>query len=266
MRVGAILFLGAAMLVSSTARALSQVRPPSPAATAAPLRRLVYAMQVDYFASGEGHDSGMTPGGTGGNGSGVQAILGSGGRRGTIEADVLALAPHDGLIVAVDEMLYEAARPRQRFTCLVYGSGQTYCPDSVGALSDAENLLLSLLGRGFVDPSVTAPSFSWQRAYHGKDVSVRTTYAMTDPKNGLPVTIVMRSKIVSAVPNVGNTSAHARITYDRAMSVPDAIHEVAREQLGGSLVRTTIDLRLTSDSFARQAAPKAAGRSRGSSL
>jgi hypothetical protein len=61
---------------------------PEPSATplvAMPLktpRHLEYRYHVTYHESGEVHDSGMSGGGVGGNGSGVVATFGSGGREG----------------------------------------------------------------------------------------------------------------------------------------------------------------------------------------
>lgn len=225
--------------------------PAAPAAPAKPLRQLEYTFSVDYITNGEGHDSGMSGGGMGGNGSGVSSALGAGGRKGTMHVDVLGLTQDGGLVVTVHETLEFEPRPNESFTCTVYGDGHTLCPTATGPLSDAENVLLNFLGRGVIDPSLTGANNHWQRKYEGKEVAVVSDYTMTDPGNGKPVTIDKHTKISSNVRTIGNSVEDGRVVYDRSLSVPDSIHDVNFETRGSETMQTTVELNLKSDSFSK---------------
>ena len=237
-----------------TALALAlQAQTPAPSAKPAPakpIRHLEYSLSVDYLTNGEGHSSGMSAGGEGGVDSGVNSQLGGGGRRGTIEADVLGFTPDGALIVAINEVLEEAPRPGERFTCTVYGDGHVMCPNAGGPLSDAENLLLSMLGRGFVDPNLSAADSHWQRTYEGKDVDVVTDYTVADPADAR-VTIVKHSKITSRVRTIGDSVEDGRIVYDRTLSVPDDVHDTVDETWAGGSLLSTFDMKLVTDTFAK---------------
>lgn len=211
----------------------------------------MYAFQVDYVTNGEGHGSGMSGGGAGGVGSGVRSMLGSGGRRGTIDIDVVGFTADGALILAINEMLESAPRPSERFTCTVYGDGHTMCPATSGPPSDAENLLLSMLGRGFIDPNAVDAGAHWQRNYDGKEITVVTDYTMTDAGNGHPAIVVKRSTIKSRTRTIGDSVEDGRIVYDRALSVPDSVHDTVYETRGNGSLQSTFDLTLTTDSFGK---------------
>jgi len=231
-----------------------QAQTPAPSAAPAgagkPIRHLEYSLAVGYVTNGEGHSSGMSAGGEGGAGSGVNSGLGGGGRTGTIDADVVGFTPDGALIIGINEMLQSAPRPEERFTCTVYGDGHVMCPDVHGQLTDAENLLLSMLGRGFIDPNLTATGNHWERKYEGKDVGVVTDYTMVDPADA-QVTIERRSTITSRVHSVGDSTEEGTIVYDRTLSVPDSVHDTVTESYRNSTLLSTIDLKLISDSFAK---------------
>ncbi len=226
--------------------------PQASPSSAKPFRHLEYALQVEYVTNGEGHGSGMSDGGEGGNGSGVGSLLGAGGRRGTIDVDMVGFTNDGALIMIVNEMLESAPRPGERFTCSVYGDGHVMCPKADGPLSDAENLLLSFLGRGFIDPSVSATNNHWQRNYEGKEVTVVTDYTVTDAGSGGSMKIAKHSKITSRTQTVGNSVEDGQIVYDRTLSVPDVIHDSVYETQGSASLQSTFDLKLATDSFAKQ--------------
>jgi hypothetical protein len=232
--------------------------PPSPAPiVAAPLptaRHLEYTFSVSYFQSGESHDSGMEGGGTGGTGSGVDADFGSGGRRGTIDADVTAFTSDGGLLVGINEAVTGFPRPGERFSCIVYADGHTLCPGEIRPLTDVENSLLSFLGRGYLDAAQPDAGGHWQRTHFGRDVDVVSDYTLQAADDQNHVTIVVKTKITSKVPTMGNTVAEVKVQYDKSLSVPNTIHDEAHETLHGGTLQTTIDLQLTKDSFATPAA------------
>ncbi|HEY2474568.1 MAG TPA: hypothetical protein VGI19_07165 [Candidatus Cybelea sp.] len=222
-----------------------------PAAAAKPIRHLEYSFQVEYQTNGEGHSSGMDAGGASGVGSGVSSALGGGGRKGTMDVNVVGVASDGALIITIDEMLQSEPRPRERFTCTVYGDGHVMCATADGPLSDAENLLLSLLGRGFVDPQALDSNKHWRREYDGKQVTVVTDYTMADPGSDRPVTIVKHAKITSHANTVGDSVEDGRIIYDRALSVPDSVHDTLYETFDSGSLFATFDVTLTADSFAK---------------
>lgn len=229
----------------------AQTPAPVSSVPAKPVRRLVYAFSADYVTNGEAHDSGMSPGGTESSGSGVESLLGGGGRHGTMNVDVVGFSPDGALIVAINESLENAPRPGERFTCTVYGDGHVLCQKADGPLTDAENLLLSMLGRGFIDASVSPTNNHWRQTYDGKQVSVVTDYTLTDPGGGRPVTIVKHSNIKSRVRTIGDSVEDGTIVYDRALSVPDSVKDTTYETLPSGSLQSTFSFTLTSDSFAR---------------
>ncbi|HEY1655275.1 MAG TPA: hypothetical protein VGF86_09195 [Candidatus Tumulicola sp.] len=227
--------------------------PQAPSASAKPLRHLEYAFQADYTTNGEGHGSGMDAGGEGGVSSGVHSMLGGGGRRGTMAVDVLGLAPDGALVVVVNEMLQEAPRPGERFTCTIYGDGHVLCPTADGPLTDAENLLLSLLGRGFIDATVSDSNKHWRRTYDGKQVSVVTDYTIANVGDGGRVTIVKHSTITSRTRSIGDSVEDGKIVYDTTLSVPDTVADTVYETYHDRSLQSTFDLTLKSDTFAQPA-------------
>jgi hypothetical protein len=238
------------VLCGQTSAASNAATSANPAPTRA-IRHLEFAFEVEYQRNGESHDSGMDPGGTRGFGSGVTSALGGGGRKGTVNVDVVGFAADGALIVAIQEILHAEARPEERFVCTVYGDGHVACPNADGPLSDAENLLLSLLGRGFIDQQASDARNHWRREYDGKQVSVVTNYTMSDTSSVGVVSIVKHSKITSRSRSVGNSEENGKIVYDRTLSVPDSVHDTVYETLDNSSLLTTVDVTLTADSYGR---------------
>jgi hypothetical protein len=213
-------------------------------------RHLEYAFHVTYVQSGESHDSGMSEDGTGGAGSGVSADFGTGGREGTLAADVTAMTSDGGLVISLNEMIQSEPRPEERFTCIVYGDGRTSCPTAATHPSDLENLLLSFMGRGFVDPAKLDAKNHWQRAYSGHEIGVLSDFTVTETGDGKTVLVVEHSNVTSNVPSVGNTVLDAKITYNTALAVPMAMQSESHETFRGSSFETKMNVTLSKDSFA----------------
>jgi hypothetical protein len=219
----------------------------APGTAAKPLRQLVFSMSVGEHISHDYHNSGMN-GSTGGQSSGVVTDYTSGGRQGSIAVDVLGLNPDGGLIASVLESWQGQTRPEQRFVCVVYGDGRIGCPGGAVRPTDAEELLLSFLGRGFIDPSKMDADKRWSRTDTTGDFTIASNYTMTDNGDGKPVTVEKITKITSRSRTAGDTNIDTVVKYDVAMSVPDSIHSQL-VQLNETTVRTTIDLVLTKDSY-----------------
>ena len=245
--------------------ALSAQSPaPSPApgtVVAIPLkaaRHLEYAFTVSYYGSGEQHNSGMMDA-TGGTGSGVDSTFGSGGRRGTMTADVVAFTQDGGLVVQIHEVEESAPRPSQTFSCLVYGNGRMNCAHLAGSSNnladvegptDAELTLLGFLGRDLLDPAKMDPKNHWGYTNETGGASVAADFTMSDPGDGKPVTIVETKRFTPHNQAGGRAVVEVHVTYDRALSVPDEVHSERHDSWNDSQMQTTIDMTLTKDSFA----------------
>jgi hypothetical protein len=228
---------------------------PAPAPTAAapqtaapkldkPLRHLEYAFTVDYQQLGEGHSSGI-----GGTGSGVASAAGVAGRTGTLYVDIMAVAKDGGMVVRTQEWLEAQPHGSQPFLCAVYSEGRVVCADNL-PVSDAENELMAFLGVGFIDPSIVDDNGNWQRKFSNKDVAVVSNFSITGQADANPLTITEISKITTTTGG-SNWNDQATLTYDRPLSVPVTLHDVATQNARGSqTLRTIMDFKLIKDSFA----------------
>lgn len=209
-------------------------------------RHLEFSFDVSYAGM---QDSQY--GAIGSDDSGVGGVVSGGGRRGTLDVDVTGLTSDGGVVVEINEMVMDAARPGQRFMCFAYADGHTVCPNNVVSPSDVENAVLGVLGRGFIDTSKLDSNNHWRRTYTGQQMDVTSDYTVSDAPEGQPVTIVEQTKIVSDTPRVPNTVATAKIVYDIPMAVPDSLHKEATETYRNGTMRITMDLHLTKDSYAK---------------
>jgi hypothetical protein len=215
-----------------------------------PLRSLQYNFSVDYQQNGEGHTGDI---GTGG--SGVRSALNGIGRTGVLSADVMGMAKDGALVIRVSEWLQEQPRPSQSYLCAAYPNGSVVCPEQLD-VTDAENELMTFLGRGFYDATLVDAQHQWTRAYSNKNVSVASTFTITGAPDANPLTITEATEITSQTGAFHNWKDNARLTYDPDLEVPIKIHDLALQQgRGNTSVQTTMDFQLTKDSFAKPAAP-----------
>lgn len=225
---------------------------PAPAGSSAPetkpLRHLEYAFTV--------HREGL--GGAEFNGNYELAefngagLTGDGGS-GTMSVDVLSIAPDGALVARISEWVKGDLRAREAYTCMVYGNTTVLCP-SVPAPSQAQWVLLSYLGRQFVDGS------PWDAQQHWKHTKNTGRYDLVEDFSLLPGSddkraLIREAKVVS-VHNGGYSKQRedVMITYDRAMELPDTIHDdftVAGDS-GEDTGHATFDFQLRDDSFAKQ--------------
>lgn len=224
---------------------------PHPAGTSVtlpdkPLRHLEYAFSVDYQRNGEGHE-----GAIGSGRSGVSSLLAGVGRQGTLDVDVMAAANDGGLVIRAAEWLQEQPRPRQAFMCAAYPEGRVICPEHLD-VTDVENQIFGYLGRGFFDPSLVDAKGHWRRAFSDKYVSVVSDYTIVGSPDADPLTALQSTSVTSLTGNFTSWTESARLTYNRALEVLDTLHDVAVQQArGNATVQTTMDFRLTKDSFAK---------------
>lgn len=233
-------------------------------------RHLAYRFTVSYHETGEAHDSGFTAGGTGAEGSGVISMMGDGGRSGRIDADVVAFTTNGGLVVKIAETKEQPA-PQQRgrtFQCIVYSDGGKSCGSLASAGSTAvvvgptgeENALLGFLGRNFIDPARMDANGHWRIDRNGRDSTLVADYTVKDSGDGKTATILEHSKFDARNASIGIVSDDAQVQYDRALSVPDRIHDARQQIWSSSQLETVVDLTLTVDSYSggtAQNAPRA---------
>jgi hypothetical protein len=209
------------------------------------LRSLEHKFSVDYQQNGELHTGDI---GTGG--SGIRSMMAGVGRTGVLDAEIMAMANDGGLVVRVSEWLQEQPRALQPYICAVYPNGSVVCPDQL-QVTDAENEIMTFLGRGFYDPSLVDAQHQWTRTYSNKNVSVVSTFAIAGAPDANPLAITEASQITSLNGAFYNWKDNAHLSYDTALEVPVKLHDVAlQQQRGSSSVQTTMDFQLTKDSFA----------------
>jgi hypothetical protein len=242
-----------AAFVTFSAQTPAPAQPPAapPAAGAAPvlpdkpLRHLEYTFAVDYQGLGEDHQSDI-----GGGGSGVSDTSGAAGRQGTLDVDVLAVAKDGGMVVRMAEWLQNQPKPKQSYICAVYSEGRVVCPENL-PVTDVENELMTFLGISFIDPAIVDDNGHWVRNFANKYVSVASDFTIVGAADANPLTIQENTKITSVGGVSTNWDDTAKITYDRPLSVPVSIHDLAVQKArGASSVSTTMDFHLTKDSFA----------------
>lgn len=227
---------------------------PAPSTVAAtqssgkPLRHLEYSFTDDYEGVSEYHYNGI------GNGiqtsSGVGDVGSSIGGRGTMFADVVSITQDGALRIKVYEWVQGEAHPRDTYTCTVYGSTAVVCPH-VPAPSDAEWVLLSYLGRQFVDGAPWDAQRHWHRQADTPAYRLSEDFVLDDGSDDKRAIIRETKKISLHNGEFGSQTEDIKITYDRTMEVPDAIHDEVQSIGSAGSGHGSYDFKLISDSFAK---------------
>jgi hypothetical protein len=237
-RISLVILIGLAGLTAQTPA-------PSPS-PAKPLRHLEYAFTVDREGVSQYHYNGI------GNGIQTGAGVGGGARssggKGTMYVDVLSIAADGALVVRIWELVENDARARAAYTCTVYGNTAVLCP-SVPAPSDAEWVLLSYLGRRFVEGAPWDAEHHWQRKVDSSDYTLVEDFTLSD--SGNPNLALITEKRTMELHNGGFSTRtdEVRIMYDRSMEVPDSVHDETQSAGPGGSGHGSFDFQLTSDSF-----------------
>jgi hypothetical protein len=218
--------------------------PGAPPSATKPLRHLEYSFAV--------HRQGLT--GQQFNGSNTPLsyeVSGSNtGGSGTMSVDVLSLVPDGALAVRISETVSPDAHPLQSYDCTVYGNTMVACP-AIPAPSQAEWILLSYMGRRFVEGAPWDAQHRWKRTQDTERYSLIEDFTLL-PTSTDKRAIVREAKTVQ-VHNGGFNKERedVLITYDRAMEIPDAVHDDFTST-GGSedTGHATFDFTLIEDSFA----------------
>ena len=221
--------------------------PPAAAESHKPLRHLEYAFAI--------HRDGLSGAEFNGNYEllefGNTGLTGDGGS-GTMRVDVLSIASDGALVVQISEWVKLDARPRQAYTCTVYGDTTVVCP-SIPAPSQGEWLLLSYLGRQFVDGAPWDARQHWQHTRHAAHYDLVADFTLL-PESDAKRAMIREMKVVS-VHNGGSSKQRddVTITYDRTMEIPDAVHDdfTAAADDEANTGHATFDFQLVTDSFAK---------------
>jgi hypothetical protein len=213
-----------------------------------PLRHLEYGFSVDYQTTGQ-----VDTGAIGASaGVGRASYFGGTGRQGTMSIDILAAAHDGGLVVRASEWIDNQPRASQPFVCAVYPDTRVICPQEL-PVTDAETILMTFMGRGFVDPSLIDANNHWQRHYDDKFVSVVAdfTVASTD-SSGKIATIDGVSKTSSLNGANRNWIDTSKFQYDLSMEVPTQVHMDSEQSVRGVVgYKATFDYHLKKDSLAK---------------
>lgn len=223
-------------------------QPATSPASSKPLRHLQYSFAVDYEGVSEYHFNGIS-----GSNSGVGGRSSSEGGRGTMDVDILSIEPDGALKIAVSEWIQNEPHPGGTYTCTVYGNTAVLCP-SVPAPSSAEWVLLSYLGRQFVDAAPWDAQHHWQRKVDNSQYTLVEDFTL-DPSSDDKHAVIHETKKMD-VHNGGfsTQTEDVQIHYDRAMEIPDSVTDASQRAGTGGSGHTEYSFTLIGDSFA-QASP-----------
>jgi hypothetical protein len=246
------LFAGIALAGALIETAQTPIPSPSPsiapagsATPAGPLRRLQYRFTVDEEGISEYQ---FSPISDTGDATGVGGSVTSDGGAGTMNIDVLSVAPDGALLVRISEFVDGDLRARQAYTCTVYGSTAVLCP-SAPAPSQAEWILLSYLGRQFVDAAPWDAQHHWQRTKETAQYSLVEDFTMGDSTDPKKIVINENKKMKLHNGSLGSQTEDIVVVYDRTMEVPLSISDDMRDVEGSGSGHGTFKFTLKADSF-----------------
>lgn len=220
-------------------------QPATSPASSKPLRHLQYSFAVDYEGVSEYHFNGIAY-----SNSGVGGVNSSEGGKGTMGIDVLAIAPDGALQVRISEWIQNEPHPGQAYTCSVYGNTAVVCP-SVPAPSAAEWVLLSYLGRQFVDGAPWDAQHRWQRKNDTTEYSLVEDFTMDPSSDDKRALIRETKKMVLHNGGFSSQTEDVVIRYDRAMEVPVAINDQLQDAGDAGSGHSQYSFYLIGDSFAK---------------
>ncbi|MBV9332762.1 MAG: hypothetical protein JO146_02020 [Candidatus Eremiobacteraeota bacterium] len=226
---------------------------PAPSQPAAkPLRHLEYSFAVHEEGVNEYHYNGINM--ATGTGAGVGGGAANLGGAGTMFVDVISIAPDGALKVNISEQIEREPRPGQVYTCTVYGSTAVLCP-SVPSPSDAQWILLSYLGRQFVDAAPWDANKHWQRKVTNAQYTLVEDFTITDDSNGKKMLIREHKKMDLHNGGYDTQAEDVNIVYDRSMEVPVSIHDEAQDAGSAGSSHASFDFALLHDSFEKAGSP-----------
>jgi hypothetical protein len=233
------------VVVAALAPALASAdATPAPNASAAPgpLRHLSYAVNVGIRSS----DSSMNFGGGASQGGGSMA-------KGTIDADVIGLAPANTLVFRVSENTDTRKAPPVTVTVLELGQTRSNLKDA-DSLNEEELALLGMLGRGVVANHDLADGATWKVVSGDPKNSDTTTYTVASLVGESQANVNFERSIKGAGATPYDIAVHGKMLYDYKRSIPLSATITQRVHQEGT-TQTTIDMSfdytLVADSMAK---------------
>jgi hypothetical protein len=232
MKIAAVLLAFIAMPGLAVAQTTTQASAP------APLRHLEYSARSHTTATS-----------TSASYDGTSSAMATSGENLTISVDVLEAAKDGGLVVRAQAYDNDNHRQDAPHTCAIYGDGRVIRPPHDDLESETQ-LLLSLLGRGFYDPSTDGSG--WQRQLDTTDGPYVSRFRVVGAADASPVHLNEHSELQDSKSLYNHWISDTDIMYDTAMSVPVTVHDEGHmKRGGGATVYQSTDLKLLKDSFAK---------------
>jgi hypothetical protein len=215
------------------------------AAGAKPLRHLRYNVNVGITMSQEFREY---------SGPIQNAAPGSITATGSIDADVIGLAPNNILVFDVSEQTDTRKAPVVKVG--VFDQGQvSFDPKDAANVTDEEQTLLTLLGRAVVANHDLAPNFEWKFTRNAPHVSDTTTFRVVSLVGDDKVNLEMDRAISTTDAQNLDISEHGKILYDFKRSVPLSAQFLQTMRTHDVNTRTKTDMsfeyRLSEDSLAK---------------
>jgi hypothetical protein len=182
---------------------------------------------------------------------------------GTMSVDIFGRAPDGGVLVRASDWWYYTLRPRQAAECEVYANGDVRCENVPPYPSDSALVLLPLLAANFFSPALPGSPSSWQQKFavslsKGAFVtSVTLNLGATPQSDGRLLDVKSTGDIRQLDRRQLHVLEDGEFVYDRAASVPVAVHDVRGHLPTNSVYsQISVDLRLTKDSAATDASTR----------
>jgi hypothetical protein len=189
-----------------------------------------------------------------GSGTGVAGAVMSNGGTGTIMVDVLSVTADQALLVKISENVDNEPRGRSSYICTVYGNTTVSCPD-VASPSQAEWVLLSFLGRRFVDGAPWDSNGRWSRTQETPQYTMTQQFTKTTTSDNAVVNIVENKKMSLHNGGYSSQTQDSNVAYNVALEVPVSVKGEITTQSGSDSRHMTVTLHLKNDSWGATATP-----------
>jgi len=179
----------------------------------------------------------------------------NGSYNGTMYVDIFGRAPDGGVLVRASDWWYYTLRAPQQAECEVYANGDVRCDNVPPYPSDSELVLLPLLAPNFFSAASPASPSSWRQKFavslsKGAFLTSLTMNLSAIPQSdGRMLVVKSQGDIRQLDRRQLHVLGEGEFVYDRAASVPVAVHDVRGHLPTNSVYsQISVDLRLTKDS------------------
>lgn len=214
-------------------------------ASAAPLRTLVYHFEMDARGFGANAIAGSSP--TGGAVMSEGTDMGSVSRSGKIKAEVIQAASDGGLVVDVTESVDRTDRDMQTVRCAIYGRTLTVICDQNLFTTEEETVLLTYLGRAFLNMDALDDKKHWHVVTPMSNVHIDSDFTITKTDGDL-LTMSLQKKERGG-PSGETEDTSGTMIYNGALNVPQAIKLATERAADGSNGDMNMKLDLLTDSM-----------------